>query len=331
MMEDNRSPPPMQVIREPFLMRNPWFSVFMVLIFYFLFQNIPIIVYYLFVSPSFVGANPYINRIIEFISLGILLLLFIPLFRIPKDNHTLKQYYKDVQLTNFNGKAILVGFLLAFVVFVLGYLSTYLSAVLSKLFLVGVQGQYISDTPRVIWDPSYLFDPNVQGLNVYYALTPGIMEELTFRGIILGLLMKKYQWKKAVIIDGIVFGLFHLINLISPIIGYFRGTNAGDLQYLLNSVLSTSFQVIYAGSMGIVWALIFVKSKSILPCILGHWLIDAFGGLFLSPNIGVLWIYLICTTLFGVGILPAILDIKFINIIYKTPPWNEKLKENIVH
>jgi len=332
-MEDKNPPNTIQVIREPFLMRNPWFSIVMVMVFYFLFQLIPQLVYLFLVSPTFAAMNPYVMRIIEFVSLGVLLLLFIPILRIPKDNKSYYQYTKDIQLSTVTFKALLVGLITIIVIFILAYGSVYLSAVFSKLYLVEIKGYVVTDTPGVLIDTDYLFDQYAL-LNVYYAFTPGIMEELAFRGVILVLLLKKYPWKKAVIVDGILFGCFHLINLIGPTFDYFGGINEGNLPLFLANVLSVGFQVVYASCLGILWAFMFVKTKSLIPCILGHWLIDAFGGLVLYPNIAQPWVYFTCITLLGIGILPAIIDIFIIKGFYKGPtinPWEDWSKREIYH
>ncbi|TFG21422.1 MAG: CPBP family intramembrane metalloprotease [Promethearchaeota archaeon] len=335
-MDESNSPPPIKIIREPFLIRNPWFSIVMVMVFYFLFQLIPLLVYSFLVPTTFAIDHPYVIRIIEFVSLGILLLIFIPFLRIPKDNRNYRQYLKDIQLLTVTIKGVLVGLLTTMVLFILAYGSVYLSAVLSKLYYVEIKGYIILESPGVVMDPSYLFDPNA-GLNVYYALTPGIMEELAFRGVILVLLLKKYSWKKAIIVDGILFGCFHLLNLLGPTIDFISGPNAGDIYLYIALIRSVGFQVIYATSLGIAWAFMFIKSKSLIPSILAHWLIDAFGGLVLIPNIGlesfaISWIYFICITLLGIGVLPAILDVLIIKGSYRGPtinPWEDWSKRDL--
>jgi membrane protease YdiL (CAAX protease family) len=45
-------------------------------------------------------------------------------------------------------------------------------------------------------------------------LVPGIWEEIAFRGVILTLLLKKYSEKKSIIINGLLFGGVHFINII---------------------------------------------------------------------------------------------------------------------
>ncbi len=323
--------------RDPLLIRNPWLGIILVMILYMIFGVIPPLVVALLVEGEFLISNPYILRVIEFVSLGVLLLVFIPfVFRLPKNNKKYSDYMRDIQASGTTLKSILVGLLTLLVVFILMYGSVYLSAVLSKFYLVTWQGQSIPQAPGVITDFSSLLDPNAF-LNVYYALTPGIMEELAFRGIILILLLRKYKWKKAIVIDGVLFGLFHLFNLLGPTINYFAGYWTID-QYI-TIIRSVGFQVIYAASLGISWAYFAVKSRSLLPCIISHYVIDAFGGLVLTPNIGppdfgVLWIYFICITLLGIGILPAILNMIITKSFYKDPPlnpWEFKTEVKIIH
>jgi len=79
---------------------------------------------------------------------------------------------------------------------------------------------------------------------------------------------------------------------------------------------------VYAASLGIAFAFLFVKSESLLACILVHWLIDAFGGLVLYSNIFFSWIYFICITLLGIGIVPAILNWYIIKAFYRGEPKN---------
>ncbi|MHA1111875.1 MAG: lysostaphin resistance A-like protein [Promethearchaeota archaeon] len=325
-MEDDSPPNTIQVIREPFLIRNPWFSIILVMLFYFLFQLVPYLIYSYIVDPTFIETNPYVQRIIEFVSLGLMLLLLIPFLRIPKDNKTYSQYMKDIHLSTLTFKSMLVGLLTLIVLFILAYGSVFLSDIVMKWYLVNVKSQFIPLSPGVITDFSYLLDPDVV-INVYYALTPGIMEELAFRGIILVLLMRKYSWKKAVIVDGVLFGLFHLLNLLSPTVSYIRGSMS--LFYYIAVFRSVGFQVIYAASLGIFWAYFVVKTRSLLPAIISHYAIDAFGGLVLSPlvghlygDFGVTWFYFISITLLGIGVLPAILNVLITKGFYKNPPVN---------
>ncbi|MCQ2979417.1 MAG: CPBP family intramembrane metalloprotease [Clostridia bacterium] len=89
----------------------------------------------------------------------------------------------------------------------------------------------------------------------FYIAIWGLMainEELLFRGLLIKQL-EKVSDLFAVIVCGLVFGLMHYLNLISVF-----------------DMVTTTCQVIYAGSLGILFSVIVVKGKSILPGIYTH-------------------------------------------------------------
>lgn len=85
----------------------------------------------------------------------------------------------------------------------------------------------------------------------------GFLEELIFRGFLFKALCRE-NVKQAVLISGITFGIGHVINLL----------NGAD-------VVPTLLQICYAAAAGILFALIFHRSGSLLPCILAHSAINA--------------------------------------------------------
>ncbi|UCC18493.1 MAG: CPBP family intramembrane metalloprotease, partial [Promethearchaeota archaeon] len=130
-------------------------------------------------------------------------------------------------------------------------------------------------------------------------LIPGIWEEVTFRGIILNHQLKNSSQSTSVILNGVLFGLFHLVNLLF-------GAN------LLNTIL----QVFYASCLGISFAYIYTKTRSLLPCILGHYLFNTFGQIFTNgvfPNILNESLYKI----FGIGIFPMIIAVLITYLIFR--------------
>ena len=80
----------------------------------------------------------------------------------------------------------------------------------------------------------------------------GFIEEIIFRGFLYKM-MAKDNIKSAIIVSSITFGVGHIINL-------FTGAD----------VLMTLLQVCYATSIGYLFTIIFYKSKSLLPCIITH-------------------------------------------------------------
>ncbi len=126
-------------------------------------------------------------------------------------------------------------------------------------------------------------------------LIPGIWEEVAFRGVMLPMLSKKYSSKIAILISSVIFGLVHSFNIIITII------------YGANPILIL-FQVIYATFLGISFAYMYVKTGSLLPSIITHYLIDAVGQIFFNVQIND--IFLAGLFLIGfIGIIPSVLMI----------------------
>ena len=94
------------------------------------------------------------------------------------------------------------------------------------------------------------------GADLFLTLSIGMAEEIYFRGIICRIWVEKGK-VKAVVISSILFGICHLMNIAG---------GAG----LLTTLLQICFAVIY----GFVLALIFIRSGSLIPCILLHALHD---------------------------------------------------------
>lgn len=104
------------------------------------------------------------------------------------------------------------------------------------------------------------------------------LEEIVFRGVIFVIILdifsdKKYKFLSAIILQAVLFSLTHFVNL-------FAGT---DVFYVL-------LQICYSFLMGVVFALSFALTKSILIPIILHTIYN-FGGLLLDNGLlfGSLW------------------------------------------
>jgi len=85
----------------------------------------------------------------------------------------------------------------------------------------------------------------------------GFIEEIIFRGFLFKM-MAKDNVKSAIIVSSITFGIGHIINLLN-------GAN----------LVPTLLQVCYAMSIGYLFVIIFYKSKSLIPCIVTHCLVNS--------------------------------------------------------
>src|SRR5262249_11489354 len=107
---------------------------------------------------------------------------------------------------------------------------------------------------------------------VVFALVPAVCEELAFRGFILSGLEHQHRTRSAILLSALMFGFLHVLMSL--------------FQQLFNATL-----------LGIVLGLLAVRSRSILPGILFHFLNNAMGvarGILLekagdAPIVG--WIY----------------------------------------
>ncbi len=80
----------------------------------------------------------------------------------------------------------------------------------------------------------------------------GFLEEIIFRGFLFKALCKD-NLKQAVLISSITFGMGHVVNLL----------NGAEL-------ISTLMQIGYAISIGYLFTILFLKTDSLIPCILTH-------------------------------------------------------------
>ncbi len=83
-------------------------------------------------------------------------------------------------------------------------------------------------------------------------LNVGFIEEIIFRGYLFKM-MEKDNAKVAAAVSSVTFGIGHIVNL-------FNGAQ----------LVPTLLQICYAVSIGYLFVVIFVKSKSIVPCIIAH-------------------------------------------------------------
>ena len=97
----------------------------------------------------------------------------------------------------------------------------------------------------------YRLNPDYTGVNFLksslFVLKGVVFEELIFRGALLHILIKKLNAKKAIVLSAIAFGIFH----------WFSYGILGQPVQMLIVLVST-------GTMGYLFALAFVKSRSIL-------------------------------------------------------------------
>lgn len=123
------------------------------------------------------------------------------------------------------------------------------------------------------------FFPNLDSMNPFLyslgmALSPGISEEIIFRGIPASNWMRVRSAEKrdvfpCVLVTSVVFGVVHGLNALMGA-----------------PITTTLFQVAYATCLGFLFCMVLLRTGSIIPCIIAHALIDFTGFLFMDMSQG---------------------------------------------
>ena len=112
---------------------------------------------------------------------------------------------------------------------------------------------------------------------VFFCVSVGFFEEIYFRGLIFPLLLvffrgKKFAELKAVLFSGAIFGLIHLVNL-------FGGAGFG----------AVAVQVGYSTLNGLMYAALFLFTRSLILPMLCHTLFDVGGLMIERLGAGEIW------------------------------------------
>jgi len=97
----------------------------------------------------------------------------------------------------------------------------------------------------------------------YIMSFPAIFEEVSWRGVMLVLFMKKYSVKKSILITALGFGIFHIINLMGGV----------EPDFVIR-------QVIFGSFVGLFYGYLVLRSDSLMPAMLFHYLVNMFIGSF---------------------------------------------------
>lgn len=213
--------------------------------------------------------------------------LFVPfVLRLPKGKRTFGQYLDDIGLTRVQPivRLVLLG-LSCCVILVLS------QAAASFVYRFSEGLPITWSFVRRVFDLSGDLPPGSSSLLVSF---PSIFEEAVFRGIVLTVFLGRYSERKAIIFSALGFGLMHLLNLAS----------GRELVWVLG-------QVVWAFILGLFYGYLFVKTRSLLPPMIVHYL----GNVFIGSLTGYMQsrasieIQALYGVIFSLGIVPTTLMI----------------------
>lgn len=147
-----------------------------------------------------------------------------------------KATWESLGLKRFAFADLLVGFAILFA----AYLVILLHNLTLFFFDIAPQGDYVMG----LFD----MDVNLWALGIAIAIVAPIAEEIFFRSFVYGGLEEKYGWKKAAFISAFIFGAAHM-QLVSFIPTFL---------------------------MGLVFAYLYRRSKSVIPGIILHFMVNGF-------------------------------------------------------
>ncbi|MFX0064175.1 MAG: lysostaphin resistance A-like protein [Candidatus Hermodarchaeota archaeon] len=182
-----------------------------------------------------------------------------------------------------------------FHILALGF-SCYFIMMLSQLVGSLIYGQYSFDLSRVL-------PPNSWDLLV--SINAGIFEEILMGGIILTLLLKQYSEKKSILISAAIFGSIHILNLLNYV--------------SYENLVWVSGQVAWAFILSLFYGYIFIKTKSLLPCMIVHYLGNALINLWIFLPSATAETQVLYGIIFGLGIIPAAFSILWVK--FYTDRW----------
>ena len=214
---------------------------------------------------------------------------------LPNGSRTVRAYLDDIRLTSVRPVSRLLALTVPCVVILIACQGT--GSVVYRL----AEGNAVTpDFLRKVFDLGAAVPPRS---TLLFAQMFSALEEVAFRGVLLTMLLRVYSQPRAIAFSAAAFGLMHLPTAFTgePIV------------FVLG-------QVVWAFLFGLFYGYIFVKSGSLLPSMIIHWLSNVFQepltAYWTTASIPVRALY---GVVFGYG-LAALLSICWVRIVSSRHP-----------
>jgi len=230
-----------------------------------------------------------------FINFGLMMLLWLVIvprsLGLPNGKEHLKGYVRTIGIKS--DEKLIRNILLGIGCSVIAFICRFVTA--------NIFGNYVFDLDTIFGIPGS--SVSFYGWFLFILmLIPGIWEEVCFRGVMITLNMRKHSRTTVVIVVSLLFGLFHYFNLLG-------GPN----------LFATTLQVIWAALFGFLLGYLFIKTKSLIPSIILHYLVNTVGQLFVPVSFDSM-INLSLFAVLGLGILPVVFGMILVKLVVKEEP-----------
>jgi membrane protease YdiL (CAAX protease family) len=174
--------------------------------------------------------------------------------RVPKGKRTFKEYLGDIRLTMTRPFFRLLLLTLSCLLILILCQGTF-----SIIYRLSEGKSLTLEFVFRVFDLSLALPPTSMLL---FAQFFSMFEEVAFRGVFLTMLLEKHSQRTAIIFSALAFGALHALSL-------FTG----------QELIHTLGQVLWASLFGLFYGYLFIKSSSLLPAMIIHWL----GNVFQAP------------------------------------------------
>ena len=230
-------------------------------------------------------SEPNTNFWIMLLSYLLLLFIIVPfVFGFPKRSRPYATYLSEIRFTHVKP---LLGLI------VLG-ISCFLILCISQI--AGVMVYRLMQGQPVDWSffrSAFVLANDLPPHSIsWYGSFPGILEELAFRGVILALFLRFYKQPRAILFSALGFGAFHLSSMLF----------GSDPIWAMG-------MVVWAAILGLFYGYITLKTDSLLPAMLVHYL----GNFFVSSlnayiqNNASISVQVLYGITFTMGVVPVVL------------------------
>ena len=236
----------------------------------------------------------------------ITLFVLVPfVLRLPKGKRSFMDYLDDIGLTRTRPLPRLV------------FLALSCYAILALCQAAGSVVYRLSEGLPVTWTfLRQVFDVSgdlpPRSMSLFVSL-PSVFEEVGSRGIVVTLFLSRYSRRKSIVASAVGFAVLHLLNLLS----------GREVAWVMG-------QFGWSFCIGVFYGYLFVKTGSLIPPMLVHYLGNVFIGSFTSyiqelAPIGVQAVY---GVVFSFGVVPMVLMILWVKFFASKWPFPHELKSS---